>query len=183
LLLDKTWLFTASGRWRVAMRFHRLSKSDLKQLRERLRSQGLEVECRIGAVLEDEGKRVFVVDDFVFFQHKGLLVPIAAEKVNSPLLSKYPAVYVDLGAVPHVLNGAAVMRPGIVKVEGAFSKGELVVVREVRASQAIAVGEALVPSEELQSLTKGRVVSNVQHHGDRYHELGMKALELLRGTS
>jgi PUA domain protein len=181
--LDKAWPFTASGRWKVAMRFHRLSKSDLKQLRERLRSQGLEVECKIGAVLEDEGKRVFAVDGFVLFEHKGLLVPIAAEKVNAPLLSKYPAVYVDLGAVPHVLNGAAVMRPGIVKVEGAFSREEAVVVREVRASQAIAIGEALVSSEELQSLTKGRVISNVQHHGDRYHELGMRALELLRGTS
>jgi predicted RNA-binding protein (TIGR00451 family) len=165
------------------MRFHRLSKSDLKQLKEKLRSQGLEVECRIGAVLEDEGKRVLVVDNFVLFEHKGLLVPIAAEKVNSPLLSRYPAVYVDLGAVPHVLNGAAVMRPGIIKVEGTFSRGELVVVREIRASQAIAIGEALVSSEEVQSLAKGRMVSNVQHHGDRYHELGMKALELLRGTS
>ncbi len=165
------------------MRFHRLSKSDLRQLRERLRSQGLELECRTGAVLEEDDKRVIVVDGFVLFEHKGLLVPIAAEKVNAPLLSRYPAVYVDLGAVPHVLNGAAVMRPGIVRVEGSFSAGELVVVREVRASQAIAIGEALVPSEEIPSLTKGRVVSNVQRHGDRYHELGMRALELLRGTS
>jgi Predicted RNA-binding protein (contains PUA domain) len=165
------------------MRFHRLSKSDLRQLRERLRSQGLELECRTGAVLEEDDRRVIVVDGFVLFEHKGLLVPIAAEKVNAPLLSRYPAVYVDLGAVPHVLNGAAVMRPGIVRVEGSFSAGELVVVREVRASQAIAIGEALVPSEEIRSLAKGRVVSNVQRHGDRYHELGMRALELLRGTS
>ncbi len=165
------------------MRFHRLSKSDLRQLRERLRSQGLELECRTGAVLEEDDRRVIVVDGFVLFEHKGLLVPIAAEKVNAPLLSRYPAVYVDLGAVPHVLNGAAVMRPGIVRVEGSFSAGELVVVREVRASQVIAIGEALVPSEEIRSLSRGRVVSNVQHHGDRYHELGMRALELLRGTS
>ena len=165
------------------MRFHLLSKSDLRQLRERLRSQGLKLECRTGAVLEEDDRRVIVVDGFVLFEHKGLLVPIAAEKVNAPLLSRYPAVYVDLGAVPHVLNGAAVMRPGIVRVEGSFSAGELVVVREVRASQAIAIGEALVPSEEVRSLSRGRVVSNVQHHGDRYHELGMRALELLRGTS
>ncbi len=165
------------------MRFHRLSKSDLKRLREKLTSQGLELECRTGAVLEEDDRKVVVVDGFVLFEHKGLLVPIAAEKVNAPLLSRYPAVYVDLGAVPHVLNGAAVMRPGIVRVEGSFSVGELVVVREVRASQAIAIGEALVPSEGIQSLAKGRVVSNVQRHGDRYHELGMRALELLRGTS
>ncbi len=160
-----------------------LSKSDLRQLRERLISQGLKLECRTGAVLEEDDRRVIVIDGFVFFEHKGLLLPIAAEKVNAPLLSRYPAVYVDLGAVPHVLNGAAVMRPGIVRVEGSFSAGDLVVVREVRASQAIAIGEALVPSDGIQSLTKGRVVSNVQHHGDRYHQLGMRALELLRGTS
>ncbi len=165
------------------MRFHRLSKSDLKKLRERLMSQGIEVECRTGAVLEEDEERVLVIDDYVLFEHKGLLVPIAAEKVNGPLLSRYPSVYVDLGAVPHVLNGAAVMRPGIVRVDGTFSKGELVVVREVRASQAIAIGEALFSSEEIRSLSKGRVVSNVQHHGDRCHELGMRALGLLRGAS
>lgn len=165
------------------MRFHRLSKSDLRALRERLRSQGIELECRTGAVMEADERRVLVLDGFVFFEHKGLLVPIAAERVNGQLLSRYPAVYVDLGAVPHVLNGASVMRPGIVRIEGTFSRGDLVVVREERGSQAIAIGEALLSSDEALSVSRGRVVSNVQRHGDRYHELGMRALELLRASS
>ncbi|MEM2233624.1 MAG: PUA domain-containing protein [Nitrososphaerota archaeon] len=165
------------------MRFHRLSKSDLRALRERLRSQGLELECRTGAVMEADERKVLVLDGFVLFEHRGLLLPIASEKVNGPLLSRYPAVYVDLGAVPHVLNGAAVMRPGIVRIEGTFSRGDVVVVREEKGSQAIAIGEALLSSGEALSASKGRVISNVQRHGDRYHELGMKALELLRSTS
>lgn len=164
------------------MRFHRLSKSDLRALRERLRSQGLELECRTGALMEADERRILVLDGFVLFEHMGLLVPIAAERVNGPLLSRFPAVYVDLGAVPHVLNGAAVMRPGIVRVEGTFSRGDLVVVREEKGSQAIAIGEALMSSDELLSASRGRAVSNVQRHGDRYHELGMRALELLRSS-
>ncbi|MCS6788592.1 MAG: hypothetical protein NZ733_04795 [Aigarchaeota archaeon] len=161
------------------MKFHPLSKSDLKRLREELRSRGFAVEGRTGAVLEEGGVKVVLVDGNAFFEEAGRLLPVADDRINGSLLAAMPSVFVDVGAVKHVINGASVMRPGIVRVEGEFSKGDYVVVREERAGQAIAIGEALLSSSELATVTKGKVVRNVQHHGDEVHERAKEALSLL----
>lgn len=156
-----------------------LSKSDLKRLRDELRRRGFGVEGRTGAVLEEGGVKVVVVDGNAFFEEAGRLLPVADDRINGPLLAAMPSVYVDVGAVRHIVDGASVMRPGIVRVEGEFSRGDYVVVREERAGQAIAIGEALLSSSELAAVTKGKAVRNVQHHGDEVHEKSKEALSLL----
>lgn len=137
------------------------------------------MEGRTGAVLEEEDFRVFVIDWNVFFEDEGRPVPVADEKLNGPLLAGMPAVYVDIGAVKHIINGASVMRPGIVRVVGEFSQGDYVVVREEKGGQAIAIGEALISSAELASVSKGKVIRNVQYHGDAVHVKAKEALSLV----
>ena len=46
----------------------------------------------------------------------------------SEFMTKAPKIVVDMGAVPYVCKGATVMAPGIVRIEGEFAKGDLVVV-------------------------------------------------------
>ncbi|MCS7094950.1 MAG: hypothetical protein NZ988_03970 [Thaumarchaeota archaeon] len=161
------------------MRFHLLSKSELKRLREGLQSRGFAVEGKTGALLEEEDVRVIVIDGNVFFEEGERALPVADEKLNGPLLAGMPSVYVDVGAVKHVINGASVMRPGIVKVTGEFSQGDYVVVREEKGGQAIAIGEALISSAEMASVSKGKVIRNVQHHGDAVHVKAKEALSLV----
>jgi PUA domain protein len=78
-----------------------------------------------------------------------------------------PKVVVDAGAVKHVVNGADVMVPGIVRVEGDFARGDLVVVVDERHGKPLCVGAALVHKSELASMTKGKVIENLHHVGDK----------------
>lgn len=82
------------------------------------------------------------------------------------LLSILPKVIVDMGAVPHVANGAQIMRPGIHQIEGQFSKGQVVAILDEKHRKTIALGIAEVDSYEMQSMTKGRVINNVHYVGD-----------------
>lgn len=84
-----------------------------------------------------------------------------------PCLVRLPAVVVDMGAVPHVCNGADVMAPGVVEVRGDFEEEGLVVVRDVRHGKALAVGGALTSSAEMRSEEKGRVIRNIHYVGDK----------------
>lgn len=101
-----------------------------------------------------------------FARVKGRLVPV----LSSPLVELLPAVVVDMGAVPHVCNGADVMVPGIVEVSE-FEAGKLVVVRDERHRKPLVVGEALMSSEEIRRACRGKAVRNLHYVGDRVWKL------------
>lgn len=115
------------------------------------------------AELED-GTLIYIID--------GTAVLVRAEDVlfptlKSPCLERLPAVVVDMGAVPYVCNGADVMAPGVVEVQGDFKEDELVVVRDVRHRKALAVGTAQSSSNEMRASERGKVVKNLHHVGDK----------------
>jgi len=117
------------------------------------------------------------LDDLKLFLLDGQ--PLAAERKGRlfPLLTRpealeaLPAVVVDMGAVPHVCNGADVMAPGVVEVRGDFRPGDLVKVLDERHGKAIALGEALFSSGEVRGMRKGKVVKNLHYVGDRIWRL------------
>jgi predicted RNA-binding protein (TIGR00451 family) len=78
-----------------------------------------------------------------------------------------PKIVVDMGAVPYVCNGADIMAPGIVRVDGEFDKGALVLVVDVKYGKPLAVGESLYDKETTQSIKQGSVVKNVHFVSDK----------------
>jgi PUA domain protein len=85
------------------------------------------------------------------------------------LLDKFPKATVDAGAIKFVCNGANVMRPGIKKFSE-FKKDDIICVVEDVHNKFLAVGKALVSSEEMSSITKGEVVKNLHYISDKYWE-------------
>jgi PUA-domain protein len=81
--------------------------------------------------------------------------------------SRTPKVVVDMGAIPYVCNGADVMAPGIVRIEGEFSKGDLVLVVDEKHGKPLALGEILYDSENAKSLKQGIVVKNIHFVSDK----------------
>ncbi len=75
-------------------------------------------------------------------------------------------IVVDEGAMPHIMRGADVMRPGIVYADEEIKKGEFVYVVVEKKETPIAVGIALVDGREMKD-GKGKVVKNVHHIKDR----------------
>lgn len=78
-----------------------------------------------------------------------------------------PKVVVDMGAVPHVCNGANVMAPGIVRFEGEFKKGDFVFVVDEKYGKTIAIGEAAYDVDAAKKVTEGVVIKNIHFVGDR----------------
>jgi PUA domain protein len=75
-------------------------------------------------------------------------------------------VTVDMGAVPHVANGADVMAPGITEADPAIRAGDLVWVRDERNRRPLAVGRALVDGPAMPRGKKGKAVETLHHVGD-----------------
>jgi PUA domain protein len=75
-----------------------------------------------------------------------------------------------MGAVKFMCDGANVMRPGI-RNHSEFEKGQLVCVVEESQKKFLAVGRAVVPSSELQTMTKGVVLENLHYVSDKYWEI------------
>ena len=82
-----------------------------------------------------------------------------------------PKVVVDMGAIPSVCNGADIMAPGIVEIEGSFNKGSFVVVVDISHKKPLAIGTANLNSAEILRCKQGKAIENVHHVGNSMWEL------------
>lgn len=76
-------------------------------------------------------------------------------------------VVVNMGAVPHVCNGANVMAPGIIRFEGEFKEGDFVLVVDEKHGKPLAVGEMMYDMYEAKKIKQGVVVKNIHFVGDK----------------
>lgn len=81
-------------------------------------------------------------------------------------LERLARVVVDMGAVPHICNGADVMVKGIRSVDRDFVRGALVVIVDETYGKPLAIGEALVDSSSIREMEKGKVICNLHFVGD-----------------
>jgi len=87
--------------------------------------------------------------------------------IFNEIFSMMPKVVVDMGAVPHVCNGANVMAPGIVAFDGEFRKGGCVLIIDERHRKPVAVGEILYDADMAKNVKHGVVVRNMHFVGDK----------------
>jgi PUA domain protein len=113
-------------------------------------------------VVEDSA--VFFVDGKPWIvRTQGQLLPSLKYDL---IVNMLPKIVVDMGAIPHVANGAQIMRPGIRQIEGQFNKNDLLAILDEKHRKIIALGIAEMDSETMRSLAKGRVITNIHYVGD-----------------
>lgn len=105
-------------------------------------------------------------DELAALKIDDLYLPFLSE---TALLEKFPSVTVDSGAIKFVCDGANIMRPGIKKYSG-FENEQIVCVKEESHNKFLAVGKALVPSSEMEKMTKGEIVKNLHYISDKFWE-------------
>ncbi len=74
-------------------------------------------------------------------------------------------ITIDMNAVKFIVNGADIMRPGIVAFDE-LKKDEIIAIVDEKNRKPLAVGKALVSSDEMKKLDKGKVVKNLHWIGD-----------------
>jgi len=95
--------------------------------------------------------------------------------MNEEVLRTLPSIVVDMGAIPHICNGADIMRPGIKEINGQFEKGAVLLVKDIRFGKPIGICVAEVSSESMRTTSKGKAARNVHYVGDRFWEIMKKS--------
>jgi len=154
------------------MKMNYLSKRDAADLLNRIKSP------KWGKIVKlDKTRKALRIDenDFTLYKVAGMLIceksglmfPTIHEEYNREALEVLPALVVDMGAVPHIANGADVMRPGVREFRGEFERGEILVVRDERHLKPLAIAAALEDREKCEVMAKGKIAENVHHVNDR----------------
>ena len=114
-------------------------------------------------LVEDKYKIILINKKPSFFYHQENIVPTLKLLQENNVLKR---ITVDMGAVKFVVNGADVMRPGIVEIEEGISKQDFVSVIDKNNKKALAVGIALYDSKEMKTINSGKVIKNIHYVGD-----------------
>ncbi|MGB9729667.1 MAG: DUF1947 domain-containing protein [Thermoprotei archaeon] len=160
----------------IKKRFY-LSKGDSKKLNEQLKINNIKLDLsdRIIEYIElKSGEIIYLIDkkpEIIKINNK--MMPF----LTSKLILQLPRLYVDQGAVPHIINGADVMAPGITKIVGELKEGMLAVVVDQLNNRPLAVVEILDNWSQLIKDKHGKVARNLHHLNDKIWRV---VAELLR---
>ena len=154
------------------MKAHTLSKREIRDIAGRIsKNWPKSIICNIkslNAIETEKNGRLLVGEGITIVQTKdNLIVPHLVEK---DLLSYFPCVIVDMGAVGFICNGANVMRPGITHIDS-FGVSEIVVVKDQVHNKSLAVGHSRVDAATMMNLEKGPVIDNLHYVGDIFWNL------------
>lgn len=136
-------------------RFSEKLNLDLKQL--------LGTKTQVEVAQTQTAKILFVNNQpFLAILNYTLLPTLLFEEV----LRFLPKIVVNMGAVPHICNGADVMAPGVVRIEKEYKTDDYVVVVDERHNKPLAITIALTDSQTAQEMQHGKVAKNIHYVGD-----------------
>jgi PUA domain protein len=140
-----------------------LSKSDIKKINEDLSCYGIEIGKK--QRVENVDDEAIIVDgETIALFIDGSLIPSLKHEIEGPVLKK---ITVDMGAVKFVVNGADIMRPGIVEIEDGIEKDQIITIIDVNNKKPLAIGRTMFSTEELRGMDSGKVITNLHHVGDK----------------
>ena len=142
-----------------------LNKTDLKHWNDQIH------ECYGITEFFDKKEKIEIEDDIfivkdnekIFFFENEKIIPTLKFLQKKDILKK---VTVDMGAVKFVVNGADIMRPGIVLLEEGILKDDYVVIVDEKNKKPLAIGKMLFSGEEINSMKTGKVIKNIHWVGD-----------------
>jgi PUA-domain protein len=143
------------------------SKQLLTQASEKLK---INLEALFGGKVDletveaDFGDLLLINGKPVLYRSEGAILPIL---VADEIIAKLPKAVVDMGAIRFVCNGADVMAPGIIRYEGNFSSGDLIVVVDVKHGKPLALGETMYNSEQARMLKQGPIIKSRHYVSDK----------------
>ena len=121
----------------------------------------------IRTVEVDNGESLLIGKEFTAVKISNYIIPFLTMKKFLEISGK---IVIDKGAVRFICNGANIMRPGVIRVEGTFEIDDIIGVEEAQHGKMLAIGFALVNSLDIQGMSKGVVMKNMHYIGDKFWE-------------
>eukprot|EP00825_Cyclidium_porcatum_P002234 TRINITY_DN11027_c0_g1_i1.p5 TRINITY_DN11027_c0_g1~~TRINITY_DN11027_c0_g1_i1.p5 ORF type:complete len:166 (+),score=2.15 TRINITY_DN11027_c0_g1_i1:398-895(+) len=116
----------------------------------------LETTANVSLFMVNKKPLLMATDAWVFPTLKGA--------VQCPFPERRVAV--DAGAIPFVMNGADIMRPGIVSCTDDVKANAPVQIVDERHGKPLAIGVSLFDAPDLRAKTAGKMVKMFHHVGD-----------------
>ncbi|MBD3229155.1 MAG: RNA-binding protein [Candidatus Lokiarchaeota archaeon] len=153
---------------------HHLRSDEIEELKNHSKNQFGEnfkddlfpPDCKVEIAEIEDLFIVYITDgEFILFEMDGVLIPSLKAILNNKL--DLPKVVVDTGAIKFVVNGADIMRPGIVQIDDDIEKGSYIKIVDENYNKALAIGKSLYNSDVMKKMEKGRVIKNIHHINDK----------------
>lgn len=144
-----------------------LSKSEAKELNAQLNARfGTDFFTKKDKVEIHENEYTFLVvnNTVAFFEIDGQWMPHLKQVQEKNVLKE---VIVDMGAVKFVINGADIMRPGVVSFADGIEKEEIIVIVDETHKKPLAIGQMLLSGSDATAQTNGKVIKNIHWVGDK----------------
>ena len=160
-----------------------LSKSEAKELFKKLNSLGISFKFTVNDKIEEleleNGDKIFLINSTpLFCMVDNIIIPTLFSKSKSEL----PFAVVDEGAVPHILNGADVMAPGIISFPSNISEKSIILIKSTKG-ESIAIGEVLEEPYKKLNNKKGKVIKNLHYKNDKIYVLCINLIRNLLSES
>jgi len=153
-----------------AKRRHFLSERESTQLLDEFSQKlGLNIKQLLGTktkieVAETQTAKIFFANNrpILAILEGALLPTLLFEEV----LRLLPKIVVNMGAVPHICNGADVMAPGVVRIEKQYKTDNYIIVVDERHNKPLALVIALTDSQTASKMQHGKIAKNIHHVSD-----------------
>ncbi len=159
----------------VARKRHPIRKNQVAELYARLKDQlgesakNFEHE-RVELVETTGDVQIFLINKKpLLMEFRDLVFPTLRGALEHPFPER--RVVVDQGAVPFVVNGADVMRPGVISVSDDVVENKPVQVVEERHGKPIAIALALYNASSIIESRSGKMCKTVHWVGDEIWNL------------
>ena len=83
--------------------------------------------------------------------------------------SKFKSVFIDKGAIPFIIKGADLMKPGITKFDEDIKKNDIIIIKDENHNKNLAIGHSLLSSKELKKQEKGKSIIIYHYFNDEYY--------------
>jgi PUA domain protein len=120
-------------------------------------------------VLDDRSQLYFVQGELWLVNVEAKVFPGLPALIAGNV--QLPQVVVDMGAVPHIANGADVMAPGILNLDEQLLPDDLAVVIDQKNNMPLAVGRMLLAPDVIMESKKGRAIETLHYVGDQLWKL------------
>ena len=154
----------------TSKRRHSIRTSQVNGILERLREEiGDGADLFSGKMIEiietNQDVHLYLIDkEPLILEKDGILFPSLRGALSRPFPQK--KIIVDMGAVSFVINGADIMRPGVVDVTPDVKAGKPVQIVDERHGKPLALGIALFDAEDLLAQEKGKIARTWHYVGD-----------------
>ncbi|MCY3412764.1 MAG: hypothetical protein INQ03_14095 [Candidatus Heimdallarchaeota archaeon] len=119
--------------------------------------------------LEKNESVITLGKNLIFIEKKGHIIP--SIKIIRKIEHSIPIIKVDTGAIKFVVNGADIMRPGIVEISDDVREGELVLVVEETKGGPLCFGVAKYDAVDMRAMDSGKSIINLHHLKDKFFEM------------